>query len=240
MIIGWKKQVLIDLKSKYSKILKNTNDPTKELALMDTIGSINAVLDAMNPINKKLFNIRENHKPTIEADLMFLRYYGLFAPYLRDFAQDCRYLDDSDTDLGILNDSSLKLLNTVTSFYKGTNAYYANKYKSLIEGDSLRLRLLSNKKNNAGCTFPIMGTSIVYMTMTRVNTLQDYLTLAHEMAHGVAYYINPENMMDDDREMYSETISIFFETLANDYVSNLNNNPKDGFHLSQSCAGPGA
>lgn len=232
MVIGWKKQDLIDLKNKYNALLKKTDDATEELKIIDTLGSINTVLDSMNPISKRFFgNSKESHKTVIETDLLFLRYYGLFAPYLRMFAQDNRYLDDRNTDLERLNDSSFKLFTTITDFYKGTNAFFANKYMSLIEGDSLRLRMLSAKNKEAGCTFPILGTKIVYMTMSRVNSLQDYLTLAHEMGHGVAYYINPEDMMDDDRMMYSEAISIFFETIANDYVAARDDKQKDGLSI---------
>ena len=232
MIIGWNKKELLDLRSKYKLLLKNPSNETEELKIMDTIGSISAILESFNEPKGGFFTTeRNNHKVTIETDLFFLRYYGLFAPFVRSFANESHYVNDHDTDLERIKDSSYRLISTISEFFDGTDIRFATKYKSLIAGDALRLRIVEGKKRETGCTFPILGTSIVYMYIGKVNSLQDYATLAHEMAHGISYYMFPDGLTDDDRMLYSEVISIFFETLANDFVSEKNGMQKDGLSV---------
>ena len=224
MIIGWDKKELISLRNKYNLMLKRTHDDTKELELIDTVGSLDAILESMKERKSKPLNIRRiNPKDTIEYDLLFLRDFGLFAPYVRGFAEGSRLIRDEEATISRNQDSSCKVIRTVTEFYNNTNALFSNKYMSLLNGSNLRLKIFDNRTREIGCTFPVLGTDIVYMYVSRINSLQDYITLAHEMAHGISYYMNPEDMMDEDRMIYSEAMPIFFEMISNDYVANKYN-----------------
>ncbi len=232
MIIGWDKKELISLRNKYNLMLKRTHDDTKELELIDTVGSLDAILESMKERKGKPLNIRRiNPKDTIEYDLLFLRDFGLFAPYMRGFAEGSRLIRDEEATISRNQDSSCKVIRTVTEFYNNTNALFSNKYMSLLNGSNLRLKIFDNRTREIGCTFPVLGTDIVYMYVSRINSLQDYITLAHEMAHGISYYMNPEDMMDEDRMIYSEAMPIFFEMISNDYVANKYNYQQDGLNI---------
>ncbi len=232
MVIGWKKEELKSLRNQFVTKAKACEDPKERTDLIETIGMIDDLLIQIEPPKNCLIPFgKDPFKEVMKYDLQFIRDFNLFIPYIKNFA-DKEYINSEDAYIGRIHESSYALLNTISAFYNNTSAEIANSYNSLIDGNNLRLRILEGKNKEIGCTYPIQGTKIVYMYVSRNNSLQDHLTLAHEMAHGFMYYMNPRTMSGMDRFIYIETIPMFMEMLANDFVSTTKGCQEDGHNIN--------
>ena len=232
MVIGWKKDELLSLRESFVAKAKACEDEKNRTDIIETIGMIDDLLLQIDPPKRPLIPFgKDPFKEAMKQNLIFMRDFGLFAPYVRDFAQKQSYLNDEEATISRAFNSSYSILNMTTEFFQTTDAQIASQYNSLIDGTNLKLKIMDGKTFEVGCTYPIMGTKLVYMYVSKINSLQDYITLAHEMTHGVLYYMNPETMSGMDRFIFIETIPIFMEMINNDYVAQRKGLELDGHNI---------
>lgn len=217
MIIGWNKKELLKLKKKYSILLKKAKDVQEDLEISQTLASIDTILDFFKK-RRINFSVENKYKVASHEDLMFLKEFGYYMPYIRDFAYGHKYVDNTNIDNKEMYIHNPLLFRMIKEFYSQVSQEYKKEFFNLVSGDKLRLRFIENQAKEAGCTLPVLNTNLIYMYVAKVNSFQDYTTFAHECGHGISAIMNPEEIFSYDRYLFSEVISIFFETIANDYI----------------------
>lgn len=227
MMIGWTKSDLLKLKDKYKNLYKKEEDEQEQVKHLATLASIDAVLDYYRIQLRKFF---DKDRPDIIAkeDLIFLRDYGFYAPYIRNFATFSDHIEDEHLRIKRMKNPAMNLIDEMKDFYSLIGGVYKKQFFNLIKGNKLRLKFIDEEKMETGATLPILNTEYIYMYVGRIDNFQDYVTMAHECGHGISCIMNPEGIFNYDRFLFSEVISIFFETIANDEISSKLNIPNDG------------
>ncbi len=216
MIIGWKKGEVLDLKNKYSMLYKLAKTPEEKRKHYLTLASIDAILSYYQSMVKGNKQQLENPNIINKEDMMFLKDYESFIPYIRMFADFSEPIDYQEPPKRKIETNAISMINEIKSFYSSIGGIYEEYFLELIKGSRLKIRFEDGQKRESGATFPILNTNNVYMIVGRVQSFQDYLTTTHECAHGISYLMNPDARCYYDRYLFQELMPILFETLLSD------------------------
>ena len=216
MIIGWKKGEILELKDKYNMLYKLAKTPEEKRKHFLTIASIDAVLSYYQSTIKGKKEHVENPNIINKEDMMFLQDYESFIPYIRMFADFSEPIDYQEPPMRNIDTPAISMIREIKDFYSSIGGIFEENFLELIKGSRLRIRFQDKQERESGATFPILNTNNIYMIVGRVQGFQDYLTTAHECAHGISYLMNPDARCYYDRYLFQELMPILFETLLGD------------------------
>lgn len=114
------------------------------------------------------------------------------------------------------------LLTITHDFYKSLNRYfYGNFMKNFYRRND---HIYFNSYNNEGISGETIGLPSLkeaFIKICRDYTNEDILTVIHEYSHATSLSINPNNLNDTKKSLYTEIDTIFMELVASDYISKL-------------------
>lgn len=96
----------------------------------------------------------------------------------------------------------------------------------------LEFRKLTGAELSFANTLSIYNSVESYYDIGLANNVQDYMTVIHELGHGIAQCLNPNFNFDNEKYCFKETDTLFWELVAYDFLSELLNLPKDFYLIS--------
>lgn len=204
------------------------------------IGSLEQIIDYYENIhNPQIKTISRHKKPSIKrtafSDLSILKKYQSYYPY---FEQMLASLDS----LVIIPKQEIPYIKTTPNhIITVTNDFY-NQFKGEITDTfskiystlptHLEFRRLVGTDVSFAQTLSIYKTGESFYDIGLVNNAQDYITVFHELGHGIANYLNPNSMYDYNKYCFIETDTLFWELVGYDYLSKNLSLPVDSYLIS--------
>lgn len=213
------------------KLMRKEKDVDKKEEIQSTIYSFEELEDYYysvaeatgGKVSSKYYSIQEacDFREIRDDDLNILRRYGEYCQIVRDFTSLYRFQDIKTVkELGRTNTNPKDIVSLSTNFYQQFTGVFYDTYQELAKDFRSRLLFLKAKSlyDYTGNTHPILGTSRVYIDVTRVNSTQDYVSHIHESSHGITCLLNKDIMWDFNKYCFTEVDSLFFEIIGTDYV----------------------
>lgn len=211
---NWDIQYIKHLKAKCNILLKTASDKDKV--------NIKKTLWTLNEIEKyyyKKFNFslpqKTNYYKILLDDLDSLKKFGYYMPIVRKANILGKKLNIKGETLARIKVSDAKLMEAADLFYQQFNGEFNLAYQKVQKGFEKRLRINKYRKVADGLTFSVYNTKISFLEVQREQTIQDFLTINHEIAHSIVNYINKRSIWDVEKYPFIEVESLFFETLTN-------------------------
>lgn len=211
---NWDIQYIKHLKAKCNILLKTASDKDKV--------NIKKTLWTLNEIEKyyyKKFNFslpqKTNYYKILLDDLESLKKFGYYMPIVRKANILGKKLNIKGETLARIKVSDAKLMEAADLFYQQFNGEFNLAYQMVQKGFEKRLRINKYRKVADGLTFSVYNTKLSFLEVQREQTIQDFLTINHEIAHSIVNYINKRSIWDVKKYPFIEVESLFFETLTN-------------------------
>jgi hypothetical protein len=236
----WNIQYLKQLHSKYSKLSRDTKDPTLSLEYENTANSILDIIDRYYEMERRRPRFTgayevSSHKSIVSSDFSIVSDYGIYCPYVRFLSE---YYDilaiNPNTDLPIIDTNVNKLLSVSSSFYESFGGIYSNTFKKMAKSfkDTIHLKKITGSTITAGQTYSVYNTDLTFFELGYNKTLQDYVSTIHEFGHGISCNLNPGAMWDFGKYCFIEVDSLFFELVGTDYLGETLGRKKDAFDIN--------
>ncbi len=168
------------------------------------------------------YHHRPNPKVIASSDQYIFKKFKPYYPY---FDQMLTSLDslviNPIQDLPQINTDTNHLLTVTSDFYstfKGEISETFTKIQTSLP-THLQFRRLTGTNVSYAQTLNIYGSRYSYYDIGIINNAQDYITLFHEIGHGIANYLNPELLYDYDKYCFIETDTLFWELVGYDYLT---------------------
>lgn len=225
----------------YSQLVKcerrvnEAHDPNELIALGRRIASIEQIIDYYeNVIDQQSpsYSPKANLKRTASHDRSLLKKYKAYYPYFEQMLSDLNSLCiDPILTLPSISISRNKLLTVSSDFYNQFKGEISETFAQIKKSlpTHLQFRRLIGTNISYAQTLTVYGSKYSYYDIGLVNSAQDYITLFHELGHGIANYINPYQIYDYNKYCFIETDTLFWELIGYDYLTTQLSLPKDAF-----------
>lgn len=220
----WNKEFLLKKRSQYKKLLKRCCNPEEEIKLLNTLYSIEYVLDFMYSTEEESEKISFKDIRYNESD--YFSYYRELVPYISNFAK--KFSQDDFFEFRTLKHYNLSkddILATTSMFYNSLDNRFSKPFNRMFEKNKQWIRY--SKDNDTCYTFPIYNTNIVLMLLGCFNTIEDYATTSHEYGHGIDISYNQAEIEALDRIPFAEVVSIFMEMINGQFLDEQCFSPKE-------------
>lgn len=231
---NWDIKKIKELLEFYRNKEREAKNPEELLELENIINSIIEVLDFyhqnINPSIPLHINIGPNlsFKDIMYDDARLTKELGEYFPIVRTFNESFDYSKIKvEENLPRMKVPNPKIVALTSAFYHQQSEIFCETYSQLASNFQSRLYFSPQKKNRVfdGETKAIYGTDLVFISITKSNSLQDFTTMTHESSHGISYLLNPEVINNPSRYCLREIDSLFFELIGTEYAALLNNSP---------------
>jgi len=215
----WRKKELYYLRTYYQDLSDKASD-TDKIEIESTINSINYLLDEFSLYGK--LGIPPLYKEIVASNYDFLKTYGWYAEDVRklgNFFEDIPPYQVNDWQY--IYTCEKGIFKFADNFYKFIGGHFYTIYKSLKKEFPEIVNFLrgTGAKGNAGLTYNIYKTDIVLFNIYVNNNAQDYVTMIHELGHGINIRMNGDVLGNVYKHCLGEVDGLFFELLANDFLA---------------------
>lgn len=224
----WTLVDLLKFKLYCKKRLQNEKDSEMIERLKLAIESINNIIKP-----SYAFTLKNSYEDTLMNDEEFLQLHGVFAPYIRILANSDLPLNFDNTPQKI-NFSKNMVLYYAKDFYLSLGGLFKKKGEEIFASKKIRLKFkkLRNNSEVYGITNPILGTNRYLIELGYNNSLNDYISLIHEIGHVISYSINQEHQTDYRKYAFIETDTIFWELIGSDFLARELGLEKDALQIN--------
>jgi len=226
---NWDIKHLNSLLTLYQHKLKLSKNKLERQAIKETIESleeaINYFKQNLSRLPLHLPNFPHYSKEDILIDDFksineFNAYLEIIKSFVNSFSNPAIKVREKPSKI-FLSPTSITTLSS--DFYQQFKGIFSDSYTKLQSNFKNRLNFRRTLRPNMfeGETFPILGTSEVYIDIILKQTYHDFLTMVHESAHGLSYSLNREIIKDQNRFCFREVDALFFELLGLDFNSHI-------------------
>lgn len=229
----WDKKTLNELKDYYSLMYeRSSNDPFRQNEYYNTISSLNYIASLNTGLHIALPS-KVKYVDVVNSDLGILSTYGHYCPILRTMQPyyDNYYIGNSN--LKNVKSDPKKLLQVTDDFYEDFYDTITLSYREIRKWFDTNMMFFNISKDKicSGETYGVYGTGISFYSIGIANTIQDYISVIHEAAHGINNNVNPNIMYDQEKYCFIEADALFMELIGADFVANSLNAKKEIFKL---------
>ena len=229
----------IDLRrdiKKLEKMYLNSKTYEEKLKILEDISNLSySAIELDLSKNEHVYKTFKSDKSNILNDVSIGEILHILynIPKYRMNYKNIKFFKDNASsivkdDLSLDNGDEIKLSKkdlflALDDFYKSTNPYIYNYYKSVSKNIENTVKFDENKSTNFGIQYNSVILKKNYIEIGTDGYFEEILTtLVHEVAHAISCYIN-ENRTNNKIFNYYEIESIFFEIISLDYFYNYFN-----------------
>ena len=223
----WNKKYLEYLKNKYTKLAKEANDLDEAIKYEETLGSLELIASS-----KRIYiPTKFNYADSVNSDLEVIKSYATYCPILRMFSPIMDEYTISNVKLHKMRITEDSLFKQTGCFYHNTSEELSRAYSFLSKKFNRTFNFNRSRKTTTqnGQTYDVAHTKHCFYNIYVTNTLIDYISMAHEIGHGIDILFNDDIMYDINRKCFSETSSIFLEMINNDFIGTKLNIMNESF-----------
>lgn len=225
----------------YETRLNHETNPDMQIKLNRAIASLETLIDYYEELNNPSCidpGSQPQHLSTREvarSDQKIFKKYGIYYPYFEQMLDNIEKLVIHPKQNLPRIQTDLNQIVTVTSdFYNqfpGEISETFNKIKPTLP-THLQFRRLVGTNVSFAQTISIYGSKTSYYDIGIVNSAQDYITVFHELGHGIANYLNPNFIYYYGKYCFVETDTLFWELLGYDYLTKNLSLANDAYLIS--------
>ena len=226
--------------NEFEKRLNHETDPEMQIKLNRTIASLETLIDYYEDTNNPNYiELPIYHHPRIKkiasSDQHIFKSYQSYYHYFKQM------LSELDS-LVIIPKSKLPHIKTNLNYLMTVSEDFYRQFKGEISDTysqikptlptHLQFRKLVGTDVSFAQTLSVYDSRYSYYDIGIVNSSQDYITLFHELGHGIANYLNPDLLYDYNKYCFVETDTLFWELVGYDYLSNHLSLKDDAYLIS--------
>lgn len=228
----WDIKYLLALKKHLLELINETSNCELIGDYKEQLKSINYILDYYNNYLNTGINLRRKRskvpsfKSVIYNDKELFREYRAYNGIICLFKETLEKLEFN----GKLNDTRIIrkpsfILTMSKDFYSQFNGEIRNASKVIMSelNQTLNFQKMNPNCRLFGQTLPIYNSNIVFFDIRYNNTIQDFLTVIHELGHGITHILNRNILEDSKKYCISEVETLFWELVALDYLDKKTN-----------------
>ena len=216
---AWSKKIIVEIIDYYCELLGNSDNKKIE----ETLISLNELIDFVSFNPYELIPLKERLDSYQNDDYIYLENNSGYIPFFRKFDQEIEYIPLFKEKLEKIKLTTKDLLEYTKDFYHNTDLELESIFNNIYSSNDLYVNFKKNTININGNVcygyiFPISNTKIIFSNITDNKTISTLLTLIHEFAHMIAFYINDKHMKDINKMHFSEIEGLFMELVASNFI----------------------
>lgn len=207
--------------------------------LKDNMHDTTVMMDAIR-LEEYIKRIRNNFKGTdqvstseqIQDDLEYYPFYKPLYPIIERFIWNGMGVDELDSSpryKSILF-SDEQVVSDVIEFYGHQGELFYSQILDFSEEAKDHLKFIKNTTNTDGETLFLKSIGEAFVFSPSVSNITKFTILVHELQHVIDFYINP-NFTEE--YVIRETIAMFMEMIAADYIAQKYRLYDEGFKRQQ-------